>query len=51
MVKSSSVINQISKAIGKELEAQNEHIGRISKKTEKVDDQIVSNTARLNRIR
>ena len=40
----------ISEAQGRELEEQNAHIDRIAKKTEKVDDQIASNNARLRRI-
>jgi len=37
--------------MGKEIESQNKHIDRITTKTDKVDDQIAVNRARLDRIR
>lgn len=36
--------------MGQEVETQNEHIRRITEKTDKVDDQINLNRARLDRI-
>ncbi|KAK3675649.1 Protein transport protein S9 plasma membrane t-SNARE [Recurvomyces mirabilis] len=44
-------INRIGKSMGAELESQNKHLERISKKTDKVDDQIAMNRARLDRIK
>ena len=37
-------------AMGKEVDEQNRHIARITDKTDKVDDQIAMNRARLERI-
>lgn len=45
-----SRLGALSKAMGQEIETQNTHIDRIIKKTDKVDDQIAMNRARLDRI-
>ncbi|KAK5171938.1 Protein transport protein S9 plasma membrane t-SNARE [Saxophila tyrrhenica] len=44
-------LNALGKAMGTEIESQNKHIDRITTKTDKVDDQIALNRARLDRIR
>lgn len=44
-------LNLLGRAMGKEVDTQNEHIGRIVGKADKVDDQIAMNRARLDRIR
>ena len=44
-------LNKLGKAMGDEIDSQNKHIDRIVKKTDKVDDQIAVNRARLDRIR
>ncbi|TKA83828.1 hypothetical protein B0A55_00153 [Friedmanniomyces simplex] len=44
-------INKIGRAMGEELTSQNAHLDRISGKTDKVDDQIAMNRARLDRIK
>lgn len=44
-------LNQLGKAMGNEIDSQNKHIDRIINKTDKVDDQIAMNRARLDRIR
>ncbi|KXS98503.1 hypothetical protein AC578_2626 [Pseudocercospora eumusae] len=44
-------LNQLGKAMGNEIDSQNKHIDRIIGKTDKVDDQIAVNRARLDRIR
>lgn len=41
----------LGKAMGEEIDSQNKHIDRIINKTDKVDDQIAVNRARLDRIR
>ncbi|QIW95880.1 hypothetical protein AMS68_001398 [Peltaster fructicola] len=46
-----STLGALGRAMGEEIESQNKHLGRISKKTDKVDDQIAVNRARLDRIR
>jgi hypothetical protein len=43
-------LNALGRAMGQEVDTQNEHIGRITNKTDKVDDQIAMNRARLDRI-
>ncbi|KAJ4334048.1 Protein transport protein S9 plasma membrane t-SNARE [Ascochyta clinopodiicola] len=43
-------LNHLGRAMGQEVETQNEHIGRIIGKTDKVDDQIAMNRSRLERI-
>ncbi|KAI9770295.1 MAG: Protein transport protein S9 plasma membrane t-SNARE [Geoglossum simile] len=43
-------LNALARATGKEVDQQNEHIGRIMQKSDKVDDQITVNRARLGRI-
>jgi hypothetical protein len=45
------VLNQLGQAMGTEIDSQNKHIDRIITKTDKVDDQIAVNRARLDRIR
>ena len=44
-------LNALGKAMGEEIDSQNTHIDRITNKTDKVDDQIAVNRARLDRIR
>jgi hypothetical protein len=44
-------LNQLSQAMGQEVDTQNKHIQRITGKTDKVDDQIAMNRARLDRIK
>ena len=51
MHRSAKTLNALGKAMGTEIESQNKHIDRITKKTDKVDDQIAVNRARLDRIR
>ncbi|KAF1969181.1 hypothetical protein BU23DRAFT_244347 [Bimuria novae-zelandiae CBS 107.79] len=43
-------LNALGRAMGSEVDTQNKHIGRITEKTDKVDDQIAMNRARLDRI-
>ncbi|GIZ43803.1 hypothetical protein CKM354_000701600 [Cercospora kikuchii] len=43
-------LNQLGQAMGNEIDSQNKHIDRIIGKTDKVDDQIAVNRARLDRI-
>jgi hypothetical protein len=43
-------LNLLARATGEEVDAQNRHIDRINQKTDKVDDQIAMNRARLDRI-
>lgn len=44
-------LNQLGRAMGDEVDTQNKHIERIIGKTDKVDDQIAMNRARLDRIK
>ena len=44
-------LNQLGRAMGTEVETQNAHLARVSDKTDKVDDQIAMNRARLDRIK
>ncbi|KAK4628878.1 hypothetical protein CLAFUW4_08216 [Fulvia fulva] len=44
-------LNALGKAMGDEIDSQNKHIDRIIGKTDKVDDQIAVNRARLDRIK
>ncbi|KAF3001824.1 Meiosis-specific subunit of the t-SNARE complex [Curvularia kusanoi] len=44
-------LNQLGRAMGEEVSQQNEHLDRVSRKTDKVDDQIAMNRARLDRIK
>jgi len=44
-------LNMLGRAMGDEIDSQNKHIDRIINKTDKVDDQIAVNRARLDRIR
>ncbi|RKF57062.1 Protein transport protein sec9 [Erysiphe neolycopersici] len=44
-------LNALAKATGKEVEEQNKHIDRIMVKSDRVDDQINMNRARLDRIK
>lgn len=44
-------LNQLGRAMGEEVDTQNKHIDRIIGKTDKVDDQIAMNRARLDRIK
>ncbi|KAH8602760.1 hypothetical protein B0O99DRAFT_604213 [Bisporella sp. PMI_857] len=43
-------LNLLARATGKEVEEQNKHIDNIVRKTDRVDEQIVMNRARLDRI-
>lgn len=43
-------LNALGRAMGQEVDTQNKHIDRITQKTDKVDDQIAMNRARLDRI-
>lgn len=43
-------LNMLGRAMGQEVDSQNAHIERITQKTDKVDDQIAMNRARLDRI-
>lgn len=43
-------LNQLGRAIGTEVDAQNEHITRITGKTDQVDDKIARNRLKLERI-
>ncbi|KAF2187132.1 hypothetical protein K469DRAFT_570558 [Zopfia rhizophila CBS 207.26] len=43
-------LNTLGRAMGEEVDTQNKHIDRIIGKTDKVDDQIAMNKARLDRI-
>ena len=51
MLRTTRTLNALGKAMGEELDSQNKHIDRITNKTDKVDDQIAMNRARLDRIR
>jgi hypothetical protein len=44
-------LNLLGRAMGTEVDEQNKHIAAITGKTDKVDDQIAMNRARLERIR
>ncbi|CZR50553.1 probable protein transport protein SEC9 [Phialocephala subalpina] len=44
-------LNALARATGKEVDEQNKHIDRIIQKSDRVDDQIAMNRARLDRIR
>lgn len=46
-----SRLNQLARATGQEVDAQNVHIDRIIQKSDRVDDQIAMNRARLDRIK
>jgi len=48
--KAAKRLNQLGRAMGSEVDTQNKHIDRIISKTDKVDDQIALNRARLDRI-
>ncbi|KAH7123993.1 plasma membrane snare protein-like protein [Dendryphion nanum] len=48
--RSAQTLNSLSRAMGEEIGTQNKHIDRIIQKTDKVDDQIAMNRARLDRI-
>ncbi|KUJ24086.1 uncharacterized protein LY89DRAFT_713014 [Mollisia scopiformis] len=43
-------LNALARATGKEVDEQNKHIDRIIQKSDRVDDQIAMNRARLDRI-
>jgi hypothetical protein len=43
-------LNALGRAMGEEVTTQNAHIDRIIKKTDKVDDELVVNRAKLDRI-
>ncbi|KAK3070827.1 Protein transport protein S9 plasma membrane t-SNARE [Teratosphaeriaceae sp. CCFEE 6253] len=49
--RAAKTINKLGQAMGDELKSQNAHLDRISGKTDKVDDQIAMNRARLDRIK
>ncbi|KAH8676818.1 hypothetical protein BGZ60DRAFT_343725, partial [Tricladium varicosporioides] len=44
-------LNRIARATGEEVEAQNKLLDRVTQKTNNVDDQIIMNRARLDRIK
>jgi hypothetical protein len=44
-------LNQLGRAMGTETDSQNIHLGRVADKTDKVDDQIAMNRARLDRFK
>jgi len=44
-------LRHLGQAMGEEVDTQNKHIDRITGKTDKVDDQIAMNRARLERIK
>lgn len=44
-------LNALGRAMGEEVDTQNKHIDRIIGKTDRVDDQIAMNRARLDRIK
>jgi hypothetical protein len=44
-------LNALGKAMGQEIDAQNKTINKVINKTDKVDDQIAVNRAKLDRIR
>jgi hypothetical protein len=44
-------LNYLGRAMGEEVDTQNQHLERISAKTDKVDDQIAMNRARLDRFK
>jgi hypothetical protein len=44
-------LNQLSRAMGDEADTQNVHLARVGDKTDKVDDQIAMNRARLDRFK
>ena len=44
-------LNVLARATGEEVEAQNKHLEAIGMKSDRVDEQLVMNTARINRIR
>jgi uncharacterized protein YdcH (DUF465 family) len=44
-------LNYLGRAMGEEVDTQNKHLDRISAKTDKVDDQIAMNRARLDRFK
>jgi hypothetical protein len=44
-------LNLLGRAMGTEVDEQNKHIMTITGKTDKVDDQIAMNRARLERIK
>lgn len=43
-------LNMLARATGEEVERQNDVLDRVARKTDKVDDQIAMNRARLDRI-
>lgn len=49
--RSAKTLNALGKAMGEEIESQNRHLTRVIDKTDRVDDQIAVNRARLDRIR
>lgn len=49
--RTTKTLHQVGLAIGQELDSQNKHLERISGKTDKVDDQIALNRAKLDRIK
>ncbi|KAK4943733.1 hypothetical protein LTR28_008395 [Elasticomyces elasticus] len=48
--RSAKTLNQLGRAMGDEIDSQNKHIDRIIDKTDRVDDKIAVNRARLDRI-
>lgn len=48
---SAKTLNRLGQAMGEEIQSQNKHLGRVIDKTDRVDDQIAVNRARLDRIK
>lgn len=44
-------LNGLAGAMGREVDSQNKHIGRIGGKVDRVDDEIALNRSRLDRIK
>lgn len=49
--RSAKTLNSLGKAMGDEINSQNKHLERVVDKTDRVDDQIAVNRARLDRIK
>ena len=43
-------LNTLGRAMGAEVETQNKHLDRLNMKTDKVDEEIAKNRAKLDRI-
>jgi len=49
--RSAKTLNALGKAMGDEIDSQNRHLTRVIDKTDRVDDQIAVNRARLDRFK